>query len=192
MIVYILGAHGVGKTTVLNTLKEKLGENWVIINFADEMIPLIENLGISRDEMRTKLDLITYRKTQNEASKNIRKKMRKNKGKNFIIDSHAVVPTQFGLWPAFPLNILKRIKPDIIIYIYATPQEIMKRRKKDVSRKRSLDINEIKEELETSEFYCYIYSVLSGAPLFKVHNKEGKLEETVKEILEVISKYKSR
>jgi len=45
------------------------------------------------DIRKNKLDMITYREVQRRASTNIKKVMRKNKGKNFMIDLHSFVPT---------------------------------------------------------------------------------------------------
>lgn len=37
--------------------------------------------------------------------------------------------------------------------------------------------------------YCVTYSTLDGAPLAKIYNKQGKIEEYVNKILKIIENY---
>jgi len=180
MRVVITGVPGVGKTSVCKGL-EKYG--YRIVNFGDVMFEIAkEKHGIEhRDEMRKKLNVSEYEELQREAAEKI------GKMRNIIVDTHCSINVRGGYYPGLPARILEGINPHAIIIVEADIREIAKRRKKDAGiREREVNEEMIREHQEINRYYAAAYSAISGAPVFFVKNREGKLEETVGEIREII------
>lgn len=129
MKIILVSVPGGGKTTIMQIVKKKLPEI-KIINYGDEMLKIAkEKYGITnRDEMRKKIPLKEYRKLQTEAAKNIAKIK-----EDIIIDTHLSIKMQGGYYPGLPEEAIKEIKPDVIVLTEFNPEDIIERRKKDMS-----------------------------------------------------------
>ena len=128
MRVVVAAVPGAGKTTTLQILS-KIKPDIKIVNFGDYMFKIAkEQYGIKqRDDMRKKLDLETYRKVQVEAAREIALL----KG-NIIIDTHLAIRMEKGYYPGLPSDVVKELKPDVIVLLEFDPQVILERRKKDL------------------------------------------------------------
>ncbi len=177
MKIVILGMQGVGKTTVGLEVAKQLGLKYV--NYGDVMQEMIKQ---NRDEFRRNADFEEFKKIQLRAARKI------GKMKNAVITSHAILFRKDGYYPGFPSEVLKIIKPDRIIFLYAKPTDVKKRREKDKRPGRdTTNLKEIKFEQELAEKIAMVYGVLSGVPVMFVENKQGKVKETVKKIVEAIA-----
>ncbi|MEM0072825.1 MAG: adenylate kinase, partial [Metallosphaera sp.] len=121
----VTGIPGVGKTTVLNTIKEILyKENikFLIMNYGDYMLKTAIEMKYvkNRDEMR-KLPLNIQRELQLEAAKNIHKDASSlSEGLSFL-DTHAVIRTPGGYLPGLPKHIIEILQPQVIFLIESEP-----------------------------------------------------------------------
>ena len=177
MRIVMLGMQGVGKTTVGLEVAKQLGMKY--LNYGDVMQEMIKQ---NRDEFRRNAKLEEFKKVQIKAAKKLAKV------NNVIITSHTLLFRKDGYYPGFPIDVLKLIKPDRIIFLYAKPENIRKRRLKDNRPGRdSTKISEIKFEQELAEKIAMVYGVISGVPVLYVENKQGKIRETVKKIVEAIA-----
>ncbi len=183
MKVVVTAVPGCGKTTVLNYL-ERLVNDVSIINFGDFMFELSKLK--SRDDMR-KLPVEKYRKLQLQASK----KIGRMKG-NIIIDTHCTIRKPEGYYPGLPEDILKALNPDVIVLIEKNPQDILKQRKGDKSRKtRDMEsLGEIELQQQMDRMFAASYSTLvkSTVKLISLRYKERKPFEHSKVAAKEIAK----
>lgn len=180
MRVIIAGIAGVGKTTVLRKLMEKLDIK--IINFGDVMFEIASKEGVkNRDEIR-KLSYEKQLELQRKAAEIIAK------NKKVIIDTHCTIKTPYGYLPGLPYDILKILMPKRIILIEADAKDIVARREKDKDiRKRDFEsIEEIELHQLMNRIAAMNYAALVNATVKIVKNRENRIDETVEEIFEAI------
>jgi len=185
----VTGIPGVGKTTVLQKVKEildKEGINNKIINYGDFMLKTAINLGYvnNRDEMR-KLPVEKQRQLQIDAAKGIVKEAKEGGDGMLFIDTHAVIKTPSGYLPGLPKYVIEEINPYIIFLLEAEPRLILERQKRDTTRSRT-DYSDEKVIIETINFARYAAmasAVLVGATVKVVINAEGDPSIAANEII---------
>lgn len=195
IIVIIVGIPGVGKTTVLRKLKEeasKEGLDIKIVNFGDYMFEEARKQGLisHRDEIR-KLPIHIQLVLQEKAAKKIREDAEKEKHEVFIVDTHALIHTVTGFWPGLPKHVIENIRPYLIVNIEATPEEVYARRMRDMGVRFRMDeksVDEIREFMFLARISSIASAVLTGSTVKFVQNREGKVEEAVKEIMDALRK----
>ena len=158
-----------------------------IVNFGDVMNQLFKKQGkrIDRDHMRRQ-DVRLQAKVQQEAARKISRMKNKT---TLIVDTHMFVKTRDGIWPGTPRRVLETIDPDLIVIIEADPEEIADRRSSDSSRKRDRkSAGDVKSETEWSRYMASANSVLSGAPIQIVNNREGRQRKAAETLLQIIER----
>jgi adenylate kinase len=184
--IIVVGVAGVGKTTLINKIAEKIkdhNKSVSVKNFGTIMFEVAKENGLSnRDELR-KLPISEQKKLQ----KNAAEKLSKIDDDVIIIDTHAFIKTPQGYNPGLPYYVLQIIEPSLFISITAKTEEIYNRRTSDVTRNRDVvSIATIKKELDIQSAMMSACSVLSGSPLKQVLNSKGKLEEAADQIIKAI------
>ena len=180
MILIVAGIPGSGKTTLINKVIESYPLNFltygtVMFNIAKER-SLVEN----RDQMR-KLPYHIQRELQDLTAE----KVAGMRG-DVCVDTHCTIKTTRGYLPGLPQAILKKINPEIIILIEATPTEIMQRRSRD-TRARDVDTKgQIQEHQLMNRIAAMGYATMIGSTVKIVHNHENKLEDAAQEIVDML------
>ena len=185
----VTGIPGVGKTTVLQKVKEildKEGVNNKIINYGDYMLKTAISLGYvnNRDEIR-KLPIDKQKQLQIEAARGIAKEAREGGEGYLFIDTHAVIKTPAGYLPGLPKYVIEEINPSVIFLLEADPKVILERQKRDTTRIRS-DYSDESIIIETMNFARYAAmasAVLVGATVKVVINIEGDPSIAANEII---------
>ncbi len=187
-IVVATGVPGSGKSTVIDGALKQLkaqGITYSILNYGDIMLELMrEREGISdRDDMR-KVSTDHYREIQREAAKRIARAAKKEP---IIVDTHCLIKRPDGYYPGLPRWVLEELKPESIIIIEATPEEIAGRRTRDITRRRD---KELREEVEEHQLMnratAAAYAALSGATVKIIQNRDKGLNEAVNEMVEAL------
>ncbi|MBC7120743.1 MAG: adenylate kinase [Candidatus Methanosuratus sp.] len=182
-IVIVTGVPGVGKTTVLNAALDlclKSGKDVSLVNYGNIMFEEASKLGLvrARDEMR-RLPVKTQVDLQLQASESIRQI-----NGNVIVDTHMFINTSKGYMPGIPSWVAGALKPDAIVLLEADPEEISKRRSKDVAiRVRESDSPErITEHQMMGRAGAAAVSVQTGCTVVVAKNREGGYIEAAKVI----------
>ncbi|MEA2054792.1 MAG: adenylate kinase [Candidatus Thermoplasmatota archaeon] len=180
MVVILAGIPGAGKTTVMNEAlkKKKMG----FVTYGTVMFEIAKEMGIrSRDEIR-KLSIDEQHKMQEMTAERV------SKMGDVVVDTHCTIKTPAGYLPGFPYNILKKLKPRLIILVEAEPDEIERRRAKDKDlRKRDEeDLEGIREHQLMNRIAAMSYATLVGATVKIVKNNDGMLEKASQEIIEAL------
>jgi adenylate kinase len=193
--VIVTGVPGVGKTTVLEKLKEKAKEENIellVVNFGDYMLKAAMEKGVvnDRDKLRT-LDHRTQLRLQKEAASLIIKDARDKLGENgvLIVDTHSIVKTSSGYWPGLPEHVVKELRPDSIVLIEAKPEDIIRRQKKDETRYRKdiADPKVLSEMMTMARIAAVASATLTASSVYTVENPEGDLDYPVKKILDLFN-----
>lgn len=179
MRMVVTGVPGVGKTSVMEGIAREKGIR--IVNFGTVMLEIAKSQGLveGRDLIR-KLPVDVQRDVQEKAASRIY-----DMG-DVIVDTHCTIKTPGGYYPGLPEWVLKTLKPDRIVLVEATPDEIARRRASDGSRSRDAEgVEEIKEHQMMNRYAAVSYSMLTGASVKIVFNHDNDLEEAVQALLKV-------
>lgn len=184
--IVIVGIPGVGKTSVVNKIAEKLNQqnkSVSVHSFGTVMFEEAKKTGVqSRDELR-KLNVGQQKNLQKKAAETIAN----SQEDVIIIDTHAFISTKEGFYPGLPNYLIQILKPTHFIAISAKPQEIYDRRTNDDTRNRDIiSIGSIKKELDVQDAMLSSCSVLSGSPMKVILNDEGKVETTADTVINAI------
>ena len=184
--VIVVGIPGVGKTTVVSKVVEKLNalnKSVSVHSFGTVMFEEAKENGLKdRDDLR-KLTVDEQKNLQKKAAE----KIAEHQENIVIIDTHAFISTKEGYYPGLPHYVIQILKPTHFIAVSAKPAEIYNRRTNDDTRDRDIiSIGSIKEELDVQDAMLSSCSVLSGSPMKVVLNTEGKVEEAADSIINAI------
>jgi len=182
-MIIVMGLPGAGKTTVL-TRAQKERPEYKIINYGTLMFDIakekyhLEN----RDQIR-----ILTSEQQKRIQTAVDKRLSEEKGK-VILDTHCSIlnPGKKFYLPGLTYNILINTDIDMLVLITGDILDIVERRSKDKSRIRSIDPKEINEHDQVNRMMLATYSVLSGAPLKIITNRNGKVNVAVEELLNIM------
>ncbi len=184
--VVVVGIPGVGKTTVVSKVVEKLNalnKSVSVHSFGTVMFEEAKEDGLKdRDDLR-KLTVEEQKNLQKKAAE----KIAEHQENIVIIDTHAFISTKEGYYPGLPHYVIQILKPTHFIAVSAKPDEIYNRRTNDDTRDRDIiSIGSIKEELDVQDAMLSSCSVLSGSPMKVVLNTEGKVEVAADSIINAI------
>ena len=184
--VIIVGIPGVGKTSIVSLVAEKLSHKELkatVAVFGTVMLEEAGKIGVkNRDDLR-KLSLAKQRQLQEMAAKRIAQ----IKDSIVIIDTHLFIKTIDGYYPGLPIHVLDIIKPTHFVMVVAEAGEIVKRRKDDKSRDRDIvSTQDIQYELDILRVMVASCSMLTGSPFIVIMNNDNKIENAVLDIVKVL------
>ncbi|MFQ5782276.1 MAG: adenylate kinase [Nitrosopumilus sp.] len=184
--VIMVGIPGVGKTTLLSKIVEMVkncGKSINVISFGTLMFEVAKENGLKdRDELR-KLPVTEQQRLQKIAAE----KIAVQNEHVVIIDTHAFIISSEGYYPGLPEHVLKIIKPTNFVSVSAKPEEIYNRRMTDDTRNRDkITIANVKKELDFQSGMISACSVITGAPVKYVLNREGKIDEAAEKVIKAI------
>jgi adenylate kinase len=193
-VVVVTGVPGVGKTTVISLLEEmarREGLKILVANFGTYMLETALKQGLvkSRDEIR-RLPLRRQLELQRDAARRIVEDASSKLGGDgvLIVDTHALVRTPAGYWPGLPKHVLDELKPDSIVVIEASPEEVAARQAKDTSRFRADigGVEGVRRLMEAARAAGIASAVHYASTVAIIENPEGRPEEAARRLLEVI------
>ena len=181
-----MGIPGVGKTTIVSSVKKSLDEKevkTVVAEFGKITLEEATKLKIqSRDEIR-RLSISEQKNLQNIAAE----KISQINSDVVIVDTHLFINTKEGYYPGLPFDLLNNLKPTNLILITANPEEIYHRRQNDSSRNRDMiSIDSIKNDIDVSKMLISCCSVVSGAPFKILSNHENSIAECTEKMVSLI------
>ncbi|MGC8710211.1 MAG: AAA family ATPase [Candidatus Micrarchaeia archaeon] len=175
----VVGTPGAGKTTVLSKLK--LAKDIEVIGMGTEMLKFAKGI-LNRDKLRY-LSI--------EEQKNLRKKVINSISRKrgiVILDTHLSIKNGNQYLPGFSISELKTLNVKGILYIDASPSEILKRRANDKTREREQDSQEeIIEQKDVNLGIISASAIALNIPFYIFQNSKGKSSEVADEIAKVIA-----
>jgi adenylate kinase len=188
-VVIVTGIPGVGKTTVINTaveqVKEKSGEDVLILNIGSEMFEVATNEGHvkGRDELR-KLPTSIQREVQRKAGEAIAEKSKAGKT---IVDTHTLIQTNNGFLIGLPEWVVTAINPKTLILVEADSENIANRRTGDETRTRDAQaVKDIQIHQDMCRAAAVSVGTITGATVRIIRNREGLVEEAASELAETL------
>jgi adenylate kinase len=188
----VTGIPGVGKTTVLNELRDlakQNKENITILNYGTVMNEIMRDLGkdLHRDKMREQ-SIATQKKAQELAAAEINNRAGSN---TVVIDTHMFVRTTSGMWAGLPMKVLEKLNPQLLVLLEADPEQIANRRHGDSSRIREQTLaEEIAFDLEWSRATAAASAVVTGSPVKVIRNDAGRQKQAAQELFTAIRQLK--
>lgn len=190
MIAVVFGIPGVGKTSIVNAVVQKL--DLVYIHPGQLMLEVALKNGLVEhvDQIR-KLKINQQQELQEEMARKLASIIKNNPEKNYIIDTHAIVKTPQGFFPGLRNVFFELIKPNIFIIVESDPAIIMQRRAKDTSRVREDDkeLKDILLHIDLTRDFAASYAVMTQANFDVVENKEGDLQAGIDEMSGILQKF---
>jgi adenylate kinase len=182
MLVF-MGLAGAGKSTVLNKFLE-VRKDVKKINYGDLAVEVAINKKLVTD--RDKINSLTsfqHKKLQEDVVKQLKEK----DSPKTILDTHAILRHNPGYIAGITPELMKKINIEGFVFIDASPDEILLRRKSDPTRTRSMLTKEqIDEDRMLSKALICGYVSITGVPFYFVHNKQGNLDNAVDEIRKIV------
>lgn len=181
----VVGLSGVGKSTVLEEATKLAEENYSIINYGDRMLEVAKEKGLvdSRDELK-KISSEEQREVQKEAAESI---VEESEEGNVIVDTHAAIKTPHGYLPGLPKWTVENLEPQHLIILDAEPEAIYDRSMDDEGRDREHEeVEGIREYREVAREMAATGSVLTGAYLKIIKNREGQARKAAQQLVDVL------
>lgn len=186
----VVGLPGAGKSTVL---REVASHGYEIINFGDVMfktgVELFGNRINTRDDMRYNLTFSEYKRLQQQTGKEIKRLIdRSSNPDKVIIDTHAIIYTPDGYIPGLPDHVISEWEGLSKLILITVPyQDLIERRKNDTSRKREMiSLEEYERQVNLTLNVITHVSCMTGCSVYLVENRNGRLEDTVKKMIDVL------
>ncbi|MFX1598882.1 MAG: adenylate kinase [Promethearchaeota archaeon] len=166
MKVIVSGVPGAGKSSTCEKIK-LLTKKVEIVNFGDLVYELSMEKHpkmISTRESTRELPRDDYLEIQKAIARKIAEL-----DNDVVIDTHLSLKTSRGFYPGLPGVVLETIKPDVIAILEPTPDEVYKRRTKDMhkdlrNRDRE-DKDEIAFHMTVNRVFGATYSASTGCYL---------------------------
>jgi adenylate kinase len=190
MIAVVLGINGVGKSTVVKEVIKQVPFERIHWGHVAENLAKPRGIIKNIDELR-KIDIRMQRFIQDETVDMIKRRIEKEPGKNYIIETHAALKTPQGYLPGLNLDILEKIKPDAFIVVEASAQSIWERRNQDPSRERNDDSSlfDVEVNLEITRNFASSFAIAIGSTLSIVENKQGEIDIVANRIVNKLKKF---
>ena len=180
-IILVFGLSGVGKSTLVHKVLENRndfervsGGSLIDCNKKTE----------NRDELRV-LPSDEILDNQKQLIKNFAKVKTELGHKHIIFDGHCIIKNGPSITEV-PTDIIKKLFPNIIVFVEATAKEIIERRKNDSSRpNREIETTaQINENICLQKNICSKYSSELGVPLEFLNTAEpGKFAKILDAII---------
>jgi len=188
MLAVLVGLKGSGKTTLMKKALEKRPDIKHIV------AEYYKKKDMNRDQGDLRVNSSEHFRIHKEVFKKIKEECKKHK--NVIVDTHAFLTKKEGFYPGLPLFALEELKPDVIVALEYRPEDILKRREKDVKeldRKRSaaLTIEGVKLEYDVQRGYLFAASAMVGCTVKLLQRFEPEkhvfehTEKNAEELLEL-------
>ena len=103
-----------------------------------------------------------------------------------VVDTHASILTPSGYMPGLPEWTARALKPDVIVLVEATPDEIAGRRSKDASRARDSDDIDLHQNVNRE--YAATAAVMTGATVSIVENHDDQVDVAVEQFRRILDK----
>lgn len=187
-LVIVVGMTGVGKTSVVTAAQDKTALDTTVISYGTELLDTARNLDLveHRDEL-TDMPRDEYDQLQEETAQSIADTVIESTADVVFLDTHAALDTPIGYRPGLTAADLDHLDPIAFVQVYASPGEIRKRRESDTSRQRTVPSPEkIYEQQKVATQMSSTFSVLTRAPLSRIENPDGELDDAVDELVTII------
>lgn len=180
----LVGLSGVGKSTVLEEAMLLSDKEYEVINYGDRMLETAKKEGLveHRDEMKD-LDTETYRRIQMDAARSI---VSDAEDHDVIVDTHASIKTPYGYIPGLPKWTLENLEPSKIIILDADADKVFARSQEEGRDREHDSAGDVEEYQKVAREMAAAGSVLTGAYLKIIENKENQAEKAAEDLIETL------
>ena len=182
-VTLVSGVTGVGLSTVCQTLRQKLGDGYKLVNFGDVMLEQAATRGLAteRGELAT-LSQQETRRLQRRAGEFVADEAEDT---NIILSTHLAVETQAGYIEGLPEEVLRDVSPTTFALVEASPATILERRKNRGRKVQDVTERKIDFEQDLNRSAALQYARDQNAPVQFIEN-EGSVEEAAERLADAL------
>lgn len=178
-VTLISGVPGVGASTVCETARQRLDDDYQLINFRDVMLEQAAARGLA--ERRDDLPLLSARETRRLQRRAGEYVADRSQVRNVLLNTYLAVETADGYLPGLSPNALDGVRPDRFVLLEAAPETIVDRRG-DVGDDEAEGTRAIRFQQEINRTATVEFAAQTGTPIRHVEN-EGSVEDTTDEFV---------
>lgn len=176
-VTLISGVPGVGASTVCETARRRLDDDYQLINFRDVMLEQAAARGLA--ERRDDLPLLSARETRRLQRRAGEYVADRSQVRNVLLNTYLAVETADGYLPGLSPDALDGVRPDRFVLLEATPETILDRRDGDDETENA---RAVRFQQEINRTATVEFAAETGTPIRHVEN-EGSVEDTADEFV---------
>jgi adenylate kinase len=182
-VTLVSGVTGVGLSTVCQTVRRGLGDEYKLINFGDVMLEQAATSGIT-----------TERSDLGELSQTQTRRLQRRAGEfvadeaetaDILLSTHLAVETSAGYIQGLPDEVLHDVSPTAFVLVEANPETILERRGESDRQTREGSERKIDFEQDLNRSAALQYARDLNAPVRFIEN-EGGIEEAAERLADAL------
>jgi adenylate kinase len=182
-VTLVSGVTGVGLSTVCQTVRRGLGDEYKLINFGDVMLEQAATSGIT-----------TERSDLGELSQTQTRRLQRRAGEfvadeaetaDILLSTHLAVETSAGYIQGLPDEVLHDVSPTAFVLVEANPETILERRGESDRQTRKGSERKIDFEQDLNRSAALQYARDLNAPVRFIEN-EGGIEEAAERLADAL------
>jgi adenylate kinase len=185
MMIIVVGIPGSGKTSILREVQQAM-PHVQVVNYGNKMLEAAE---VSDRDLLRKMPTDKQRSIGISAAQGM---VKEYKGTT-IVDTHALVRTEFGYCPGLPKEVLEILSPKICAIVECAPSVILQRRTHDEGiRKRDVESEEkLSLHQKLSHSYLTACCMITGALFCQIDNSSPHIQENAALLINAIKSMES-
>ncbi|MCQ4334555.1 adenylate kinase [Natronomonas sp. F2-12] len=182
-VTVVSGVTGVGMSSICQTARKDLPEEYTLINFGDSMLEqaAAHDITTNRDELSS-VSHRKIRRLQRRAGEFVADRA---EGDHILLATHLAVDTDKGFIDGLPDDVLSEISPDLFVVVEAEPALIVDRRDRSDRDIEPASPRTIEFEQHLNRSAALEYARDQNAPIEFVENSGG-VNEAATELLEIL------
>ena len=182
-ITVVSGVTGVGMSSICQTARRNLSDEYTLINFGDSMLEqaAAHDITTNRDELSS-LSHRSIRRLQRRAGEFVADRAEAD---HVLLATHLAVDTDKGFIDGLPDDVLGEISPDRFVVIEADPALIVDRRDRSDRNIEPTSPRTIEFEQHLNRSAALEYARDRNAPIEFIENS-GQVGEAATELLEIL------
>lgn len=182
-VTLVSGVTGVGLSSVCQTVRRGLSDEYKLINFGDVMLEQAATSGITTERSGLgELSQTQTRRLQRRAGEFVADKA---ETADILLSTHLAVETSAGYIQGLPDEVLHDVSPTAFVLVEANPETILERRGE--SDREALEASERKVafEQDLNRSAALQYARDQNAPVRFIEN-EGGIEEAAERLADTL------
>lgn len=172
-VTLVSGVPGVGASTVCETTRRRLDDDYQLINFRDVMLEQAAARGLATQ--RDDLPRLTARETRRLQRRAGEYVADRSEVRDVLLNTYLAVETEDGYLPGLTSDVFDGVVPDRFVLFEAAPETIVERRRES-DRPYDESVREVRFQQELNRTATVDFAADTGAPVRHVEN-EGSVED---------------
>jgi Archaeal adenylate kinase len=169
-VTLVSGVPGVGASTVCETARRRLDDDYQLVNFRDVMLEQAAARGLA--EQRDDLPRLTARETRRLQRRAGEYVADRSEVRDVLLNTYLAVETEDGYLPGLASDAFDGVAPERFVLLEAAPETIVRRRRES-TRPHDNTVREVRFQQELNRTATVELAAQTGAPVRHVENEEA-------------------